>query len=142
LQRLLSEENKDVFEVFNIGTGKGTSVLDVIKTFEKTTGISLNYNIVDRRPGDVSAVFADTSKANTVLGWKAERTIEDALASAWEWETSVMCPEGVLCFLSMGPNQLRLTSVAVALADAQDHYQDQHQDQHQDATISNVVNTL
>ena len=63
-------------------------------------------------------------------------------ASAWEWEISVMCPEGVLCFLSMGPNQFRLTSVAVALADAQDHYQDQHQEQHQDATISNVVNTL
>ncbi|AVI50228.1 UDP-glucose 4-epimerase GalE [Pukyongia salina] len=89
LQRLLSGENTDVFEIFNIGTGKGTSVLEVIRAFEKTTGISLNYRVVDRRPGDVIAVFADTSKANTVLGWKAERTIEDALASAWEWEKKV-----------------------------------------------------
>lgn len=86
LQRLLSEENKERFEIFNIGTGKGSSVLEVITSFEEVTGVKLNYKIVDRRPGDVTEVYADTTKANTELGWKASRTMKDALASAWAWE--------------------------------------------------------
>ena len=89
LQRLLSEENKERFEIFNIGTGKGSSVLEVISTFEEATGIQLDYKIVDRRPGDVTEVYADTTKANSELGWKAKRSMTEALRSAWEWEKKV-----------------------------------------------------
>lgn len=86
LERLLQQKNTANFEVFNLGTGRGSSVLEVVKAFEKTTGQPLNYKIVARRPGDVIAVYADTTKANEVLGWKAEKTMEDALQSAWKWE--------------------------------------------------------
>lgn len=86
LQRLLSNKNKTQFEVFNLGTGRGSSVLEVVNSFEKTTGEKLNYKIVARRPGDVISVYADTEKANEVLGWMANETMEDALASAWKWE--------------------------------------------------------
>lgn len=86
LERLLSKKNKTNYEVFNLGTGRGSSVLEVIKSFENTTGVKLNYKIVERRPGDVISVYADTKKANDILGWKAERSMEDALDSAWEWE--------------------------------------------------------
>lgn len=89
LERLLSDKNKTQFEVFNLGTGRGSSVLEVVNSFEKTTGEKLNYNIVDRRPGDVISVYADTTKANEVLGWKAEKTMEEALASSWRWEQIV-----------------------------------------------------
>ncbi len=86
IRRLFSEENKTAYEVFNLGTGKGSSVLEVVQAFEKITGEKLNYKIVDRRPGDVISVYADTTKANTVLGWKTQKTMEEALASAWKWE--------------------------------------------------------
>lgn len=86
LERLLSGKNESNYEVFNLGTGRGSSVLEVVNSFEKTTGEKLNYKIVDRRPGDVIAVYADTQKANKVLGWKAKKTMEEALASAWKWE--------------------------------------------------------
>lgn len=86
LERLLSGKNESNYEVFNLGTGRGSSVLEVVNSFEETTGEKLNYKIVDRRPGDVIAVYADTQKANKVLGWKAEKTMEEALASAWKWE--------------------------------------------------------
>ncbi len=89
LQRLLSDENETQFEVFNLGTGRGSSVLEVVNSFEKTTGQKLNYKIVDRRPGDVIAVYADTKKANDILGWKTEKTMEDALESAWKWEKKI-----------------------------------------------------
>lgn len=89
LQRLLSAKNENQFEIFNLGTGRGSSVLEVVNAFEKTTGQKLNYKIVDRRPGDVISVYADTKKANDVLGWKAEKTIEEALQSAWKWEKKV-----------------------------------------------------
>lgn len=89
LKRLLSGENERQFEVFNLGTGRGSSVLEVVDSFEKTTGQKLNYKIVGRRPGDVIAVYADTKKANEVLGWKAEKTMEDALESAWKWEKKI-----------------------------------------------------
>ena len=89
LQRLFSEENLSNYEVFNLGTGKGSSVLEVVHAFEKVTGEKLNYKIVDRRPGDVISVYADTTKANEVLGWKTEKTMEEALASAWKWEKKV-----------------------------------------------------
>lgn len=86
LERLLQQKNTANFEVFNLGTGRGSSVLGVVNAFEATTGQKLNYKIVARRPGDVIAVYADTTKANEVLGWKAEKTMEDALRSAWKWE--------------------------------------------------------
>ncbi len=86
MKRLLENNQKSNFEVFNIGTGKGTSVLEVINTFEKTTGEKLNYKIVERRAGDVISVYADTTKANEVLGWKAKKTLEQSLSSAWKWE--------------------------------------------------------
>lgn len=86
LQRLFSEENLLNYEVFNLGTGKGNSVLEVVHAFEKVTGEKLNYKIVGRRHGDVVSVYADTTKANEILGWKTQRTMEEALASAWKWE--------------------------------------------------------
>jgi UDP-glucose 4-epimerase len=86
MQRLLSAKNSTDFEVFNIGTGKGSSVLEVVHAFEEVTGQKLNYKITDRRPGDVISVYADTTKANEVLGWKAEKSMKDALSSAWKWE--------------------------------------------------------
>ena len=89
LERLLNKKNKANYEVFNIGTGRGSSVLEVVNAFEKVTNQKLNYKIVDRRPGDVVAVYADTNKANSELGWKAEKTMEEALESAWKWEKRV-----------------------------------------------------
>ena len=75
--------------MFNIGTGKGTSVLEVIKAFEKVTNQPLNYKIVDRREGDIIEAYADTSLANNELKWKAELNLEDALDSAWKWQLSL-----------------------------------------------------
>ncbi len=89
LQRLLEKKNQVAFEVFNVGTGKGSSVLEVIQAFEKVSKKPLNYKVVDRRPGDVIAVYADTSKANSDLGWEAQRDLEEALRSAWQWEQKV-----------------------------------------------------
>lgn len=89
LERLLNKKNKANYEVFNIGTGRGSSVLEVVNAFEKVTNQKLNYKIVDRRPGDVISVYADTNKANNELGWKAEKSMEEALESAWKWEKKV-----------------------------------------------------
>lgn len=89
LNRLIKASNTAKFEVFNVGTGEGSSVLEVIKTFEKVSGKPLNYKIVDRRSGDVVSAYADTKKANDVLGWKAESSLEHALRSAWEWQQKV-----------------------------------------------------
>lgn len=86
VERLLEKKNEANYEVFNLGTGTGSSVLEVINSFEKVSGESLNYKIVARRPGDVTAAFADTTKANKVLGWSAEKTLDDAVADAWRWE--------------------------------------------------------
>ncbi|WP_394747418.1 UDP-glucose 4-epimerase GalE [Spongiimicrobium salis] len=89
LNRLLSGKNAENYEVFNIGTGKGSTVLEVIQSFERTSGKSLNYKVVDRREGDVSVAYADTTKANTVLGWKAKGTLDEAIGSAWDWERKI-----------------------------------------------------
>ncbi len=86
LQRLIENKNKTAYEIFNLGTGKGNSVLEVIQTFEKATNQKLPYKIVGRREGDVVAAYADTVKANTELQWKAKYTLEEALASAWKWQ--------------------------------------------------------
>jgi UDP-glucose 4-epimerase len=86
LERLLEGRNKSNMEFFNVGTGKGSSVLEVIRAFERVTGMDLKYRIVGRREGDITAAFADTSIANRELGWKAELTLDDALRSAWKWQ--------------------------------------------------------
>ncbi len=86
LQRLLNKENKNNFEYFNIGTGTGSSVLEIIKAFEKATTQKLNYKIVERREGDVTSAYADTTIANKELNWKTEKTLEEALKSAWKWQ--------------------------------------------------------
>ena len=86
MKRLLERNNKSQMEFFNIGTGKGSSVLDVIKAFEKANDKKLIYKIVDRRAGDITSAYADTSLANKELGWKSELTLEDALRSAWLWQ--------------------------------------------------------
>ena len=85
-ERLLNSKNKSDFETFNIGTGQGNSVLEIIKTFEDVTGEKINYKLVDRRKGDIEKVWADTSFANKELGWKTKLTLADALLSAWNWE--------------------------------------------------------
>lgn len=89
LQRLLNKKNVDKVEIFNLGTGTGSSVLEVITAFEKVSGQKLPYKIVDRRSGDVITAYANTNKANTVLGWKSQLSLEDALSSAWKWEQKI-----------------------------------------------------
>jgi UDP-glucose 4-epimerase len=86
LQRLLQKKNKEKMEFFNVGTGKGSSVLEVIQAFEKVSGKSLKYKIVGRREGDITSAYADTSLANKKLGWKSILSLEDALLSAWKWQ--------------------------------------------------------
>jgi len=86
VSRLLEKNQKTAFEVFNVGTGKGSSVLEVIKTFEKVNHLKLNYKIVGRRAGDITSAYADTTKANKILGWQARQTLEEALKSAWNWQ--------------------------------------------------------
>ncbi len=86
LKRLLENQAQERFEVFNIGTGDGYSVLDVINTFEKVNGLPVPHRIGDRREGDVIQVWADTSRVNSVLGWKTQRGLEDMLRDAWRWQ--------------------------------------------------------
>lgn len=86
IKRMLDHKNKSAFEMFNLGTGKGVSVLEMVDVFQKVTGVPLNYQIVARRPGDVEQVWADTHFANEELGWKAQSTLEETLLSAWNWE--------------------------------------------------------
>ena len=89
LQRLINKKNLAKVETFNLGTGTGSSVLEVIQAFEKVSGQKLPYKIVARREGDITSAYANTDKANTVLGWKAQSTLEQALASAWKWEQKI-----------------------------------------------------
>jgi UDP-glucose 4-epimerase len=89
LTRLLDKNNKSNYEVFNLGTGTGSSVLEVIKSFERVSGEKLNYRIADRREGDVISVFADTKKANLELGWTSKLTLDDAMRTAWKWEQKI-----------------------------------------------------
>ena len=89
IERLLQKKNKRNYEVFNLGTGRGVSVLEMVNGFEKVTGQKLNYKIVGRRAGDIEKIWADTTYANSELGWKAEKGLEETLLSAWEWEKRV-----------------------------------------------------
>ncbi len=89
ISRLLDNKNKKSLEFFNLGTGKGLSVLEIVKTFEKATGLQVKYKIYPRRPGDISRVYADTSLANRELEWKADTPLEETLLSAWKWEKRI-----------------------------------------------------
>ncbi|MGN1210115.1 MAG: UDP-glucose 4-epimerase GalE [Candidatus Cryptobacteroides sp.] len=86
VSRMLDGKMEKDYEIFNIGTGRPVSVYELVTAFEKVNGLKLNYKFAPRRPGDVTAIWADTALANEKLGWKAERSVEDTLKSAWEWE--------------------------------------------------------
>ena len=86
IERLLNSKNKENCEYFNVGTGNGVSVLEIIKSFERATGEKVPYKIVARRAGDIEKIYADTSFANQELGWKAESTLDETLLSAWKWQ--------------------------------------------------------
>ncbi len=89
INRLLGGKNKSNYEVFNLGTGNGYSVLEMVNGFVKVTGVELNYKIVDRRAGDIEKIWADTTFANEELGWKAEKGLEDMLLTSWNWEKNL-----------------------------------------------------
>jgi UDP-glucose 4-epimerase len=89
VDRMLNKKSKKNLEIFNLGTGNGYSVLEVINSFEKTTGQKLNYIVVDRRPGDITEIWADTEFANNELGWKAEQGVDEMTLSAWKWELAL-----------------------------------------------------
>lgn len=89
VERLIEKRSNDNLEIFNLGTGVGNSVLEVVNTFEKVTGVKLNYKIGVRRAGDVVSIYADTKKAGGVLGWKTERDLGNALSTAWKWELAL-----------------------------------------------------
>ena len=86
VSRMLDGKMKEPYEIFNIGTGRPVSVLELVNAFEKVNGVKLNYRFAPRRPGDVTAIWADPSLANRELGWQAARSVEDTLAAAWAWE--------------------------------------------------------
>ena len=89
LQRLIDKKNLEKVEIFNLGSGVGSSVLEVIQAFEKVSDKKLAYKIVNRREGDVTMAYANTDKANSVLGWKTQLSLEEAIDSAWKWEQKV-----------------------------------------------------
>lgn len=89
INRLINADNKANYEFFNVGTGNGYSVMELVQAFIKSTGVDLKYKIVGRRSGDIEQIYADTTLANNELGWKAEKTIEETLLSAWNWEKRV-----------------------------------------------------
>jgi UDP-glucose 4-epimerase len=93
LKRLLENKNLEKVEVFNLGTGKGSSVLEVIESFEKVSHQKLPYKIVNRRAGDIIVAYANTQKANDILGWKAKYTLDESLLSAWNWEQNIAALE-------------------------------------------------
>ena len=86
VDRMLTNKSEENVEIFNLGTGRGVSVLELINAFEAATGVKLNYKIVGRREGDIEKVWANPDRANNVLGWVAKENLEDTLASAWKWQ--------------------------------------------------------
>jgi UDP-glucose 4-epimerase len=89
LERILNASMAEAFEVFNLGTGEGSTVLEVIQSFERATGSSLQWSFAPRRAGDVIAAYADTQRATEVLGWTAQKTLDEAMADAWRWQLSL-----------------------------------------------------
>lgn len=86
MERVLDNPSTDAVEIFNIGTGKGVSTLEVVEGFEKATGVKVNWEYAPRREGDIEKVWANPAKANNVLGWKAETGLDETLSSAWKWQ--------------------------------------------------------
>lgn len=89
IERLLNDKNKVNYEYFNVGTGNGVSVLEIIKSFERATGEKVPHKIVARRAGDIEKIYADTTFANEELGWKAQSTLDETLLSAWKWQKNI-----------------------------------------------------
>lgn len=89
LKRLLDGNNRENYEVFNLGTGKGVSVFEAIAAFERATGVKVNYRVTDRRAGDIEKIWADPSLANRELRWKTEITLDEAMETAWRWEKKI-----------------------------------------------------
>ncbi|WP_282015033.1 UDP-glucose 4-epimerase GalE [Marinifilum flexuosum] len=89
IERLLENKNQNGYEYFNVGTGNGVSVLEIIESFERATGEKVPHKIVDRRAGDIEKIYADTTYANNELGWKAESTLDETLLSAWKWQENI-----------------------------------------------------
>lgn len=89
IDRMREGTSEERYEVFNVGTGRGVSVLELVRSFERVNHLTLNYRIAPRRPGDIIAIWADPTRANEVLGWRAERTLEETLASAWRWQQTL-----------------------------------------------------
>lgn len=89
VERLLSDTTKDQVEIFNLGTGRGLSVLEILHTFMQVTGVNVPYQIVGRREGDIEKVWANPQRANDILGWKADTPVEEVLLSAWNWEKKI-----------------------------------------------------
>lgn len=94
VKRLLEGKNSENYEVFNLGTGNGVSVLEAIKSFEKVSGVKLKYRITERRPGDIEKIWADPSFANKELGWKTISTLDEAMKTAWDWEMKIREKQG------------------------------------------------
>ena len=101
MQRVLDLETEPV-EIFNIGTGKGVSTLEVVEGFEKATGVKVNWEYAPRREGDIEKVWGNVDKANKVLGWKADTPLEDVLLSAWKWQLKLR--EDGICLLYTSPS--------------------------------------
>jgi len=89
VKRLVEDKNRSGYEIFNLGTGNGVSVLEAIKSFERVSGVKLRYKVVERRPGDIEKIWADPSLANSELGWKTLSTLDEAMKSAWDWENYI-----------------------------------------------------
>jgi UDP-glucose 4-epimerase len=89
IERMIGNKGESNYEVFNVGTGRGLSVMELVNTFENVNGVKVNYQLVGRRAGDIEAIYAETSKANNVLGWKAQSTVEETIKSAWTWEKRI-----------------------------------------------------
>ncbi len=89
IDRMLKNKCKERYEVFNVGTGRGVSVLELVKGFERVNNLKLNYKIAPRRPGDIIAIWADPTLANNELGWRAEKSLDETLASAWKWQQNL-----------------------------------------------------
>ena len=86
---MVENKSEERYEIFNIGTGRGVSVLELVHKFEEVNGLKINYKIAPRRAGDIIAIWADPARANAVLGWRAERSLDETLAAAWRWEKHV-----------------------------------------------------
>ena len=86
IRRMIEGRNKADYEIFNIGTGRGVSVLELVRRFEQANNLKINHKIAPRRAGDIVAIWADPTLANTELGWRAERSLDETLRAAWAWE--------------------------------------------------------